>query len=99
MHVAYWLLGSVTTQNIANRALHAMSMPLSGPIAIPNERDSHALGMRACDKSCSDERRCSTGFTASQKAEMRQRRLVFLIVKCFCAYFTLISHSNKLLKL
>jgi hypothetical protein len=31
-----------------------MSMPLSDPIAIPNERDSHALGMREASASVAD---------------------------------------------
>jgi hypothetical protein len=55
LRVAYWLRGSVTTQDIANRALHAMPMPFTGPIVIPNELDSHALGMRTCDEFFSDE--------------------------------------------
>jgi hypothetical protein len=35
--------GSVNTRDIANRAPHAMPMPLRSTIAIPNGRDSHVL--------------------------------------------------------
>jgi hypothetical protein len=56
LHVAYWLRGLVNTCGFANGAPNAMPVHSSGPMAISNDRDSHALGMRTCDQSCSDKR-------------------------------------------
>jgi hypothetical protein len=44
----------VNTCGFANGAANAMPVHLSGPMAIPNKRDSHALGMRTRNKSCSN---------------------------------------------
>ena len=53
------LVASLTVRRMtcgfANRAANAMPVHLSGPMAISNDRDSHVLGMRTCDKFCSDE--------------------------------------------